>query len=241
MTIHRLDVTESTNLDARLGSPGDVFVAEWQRAGRGRLDHAWHAAKGENLTFSAVLACGERTPCEIATLPLVVGLAVLKALVPFVDGASLLKLKWPNDVLASGRKLAGILCERHGDNVIAGVGINVNERSFPCEIASRATSLAVLAGHSLDRDEILACVLGSIEKLHALWLDEGFAAIYGEFADVDFLKGRNVSVWQTDGDPEPAAGVCGGIAPDGSLSVGGRPVFAGEAHVEFQEKGEPNV
>jgi len=233
MTIHRLDVTESTNIDARAGSPGDVYVAEWQRAGRGRLDHAWHAAKGENLTFSAVLACGDMSPGEIATLPLVVGLAVLRALAPFVGDASSLKLKWPNDILADGRKIAGILCERHGDGVIAGVGVNVNERSFPGDIAARATSLALVAGHALDREEVLACVLDSMGKLHARWLKEGFAAICGEFADVDFLKGRNVSVRQTDGDPEPVAGVCGGIAPDGSLVVGGRFVFAGEAHVEI--------
>ena len=66
MTIHRRDVTDSTNLDARAGGPGDVFVAEWQRAGRGRLDHAWHAAKGENIMFSAVLACGDSPPLPAA-------------------------------------------------------------------------------------------------------------------------------------------------------------------------------
>ena len=232
MTIHRRDVTDSTNLDARAGGPGDVFVAEWQRAGRGRLDHAWHAAKGENIMFSAVLACGDSPPAEVATLPLVVWLAVLRALRPFASESAELAIKWPNDVLAGGRKLAGILCERHGDNVIAGVGINVNETAFPDDIAARATSLAILAGRPFDRGEVLVRALESLERLHTRWLAEGFAAMHGEFASVDCLKGRTVSVWQTDADPEPLKGLCGGIAADGTLLVGGRPVFAGEAHVE---------
>lgn len=233
MTIHRKDVTVSTNLDARAGGPGDVFVAEFQTAGRGRLDHSWHAAKGENLTFSAVLACGDSPPAEVATLPLVVGLAVLGALRPFAPESAALALKWPNDVLAGGRKLAGILCERNGDNVIAGVGVNVNETAFPGEIAARATSLAVLAGRHVDREAVLAGVLGSIKRLHRRWLEGGFAAMHGEFASVDFLKGRSVSVWQTDGDAAPLKGICGGIAADGSLLVGGKHVYAGEAHVEI--------
>ena len=148
MTIHRKDATDSTNIDARAGRPGDVFVAEFQRAGRGRLDHSWHSAKGENLMFSVVLACGDSPPAEVATLPLVVGLAVLDALRPHVPPSVRLAVKWPNDILADGRKIVGILCERHGDCVIAGVGVNVNERSFPAEIAARATSLAVLAGRN---------------------------------------------------------------------------------------------
>ena len=233
MTIHRKDATDSTNIDARAGGPGDVFVAEWQRAGRGRLDHAWHSAKGENLMFSAVLSCGDSPPAEVATLPLVVGLAVLYALRPFVPASVDLAIKWPNDVLADGRKIVGILCERHGDNVIAGVGVNVNERSFPSDIAARATSLAVLAGRPLDREAVLAKILDSIERFHARWLDEGFAAMHPLFAPVDFLKGRVVSVWQTDKDPAPLKGDCGGIAADGTLDVGGVKVFAGEAHVEL--------
>lgn len=233
MTIHRKDATDSTNIDARAGRPGDVFVAEFQRAGRGRLDHSWHSAKGENLMFSAVLACGDSPPAEVATLPLVVGLAVLDALRPHVPPSVRLAVKWPNDILADGRKIVGILCERHGDCVIAGVGVNVNERSFPAEIAVRATSLAVLAGHTLDREAVLADILASIGRLHARWLADGFAALHELFAPVDFLKGRTVSVWQTDTDPAPLKGLCGGVSPDGTLDVGGVPVFAGEAHVEI--------
>ena len=232
MTIHRLDVTDSTNIAARAGRPGDVFTAERQLAGRGRLDHTWHSAPGANLTFSVVLAASERPPEEVATVPLVVGLATLKALAVLLPREVKAALKWPNDVLADGRKIAGILCERHGDNIIAGVGVNVNETDFPAEIATRATSLAALAGRQFDRDDVLERLIASIEHWRNRWFSDGFAALHGEFAPFDWLKGRVVSVWQTDSDPAPLKGICGGIAPDGTLDIGGTRVYAGEAHVE---------
>ena len=224
MRIFRKETTVSTNLDAREGESGDVFVAEFQRAGRGRLDHTWLSAKGENLTFSVVLAGAGRPPSEIATLPLVVGLAVVKALASLAP----LSLKWPNDVLCEGRKLAGILCERHGDNVIAGIGLNVNQTEFPPEIAWRATSLAVLCGRCFDRETVLLDVLKSLDKLHTRWLADGFASLHGELAAVDCLKGRTISVRHVDDDAAPVAGLCGGITDDGSLMVGGRRIYAGE-------------
>ena len=224
MRIFRKETTVSTNLDARNGESGDVFVAEFQSAGRGRLDHTWLSAKGENLTFSVVLAGAGRPPSEIATLPLVVGLAVVKALASLAP----LSLKWPNDVLCEGRKLAGILCERHGDNVIAGIGLNVNQTEFPPEIAWRATSLAVLCGRCFDRETVLLDVLKSLDKLHTRWLAGGFASLHGELAAVDCLKGRTISVRQVDDDAAPVNGLCGGISDDGSLIVGGRRIYAGE-------------
>ena len=230
MRIFRKETTVSTNLDARVGVPGDVFVAEHQSAGRGRLDHKWLSAKGENLTFSVVLAGAEKPPAEVATLPLVVGLAVVKAL----DGFAPLTLKWPNDVLCEGRKLSGILCELSGDNVIAGIGINVNQKDFPPEIASRAASLAVLCGRVFDRDDVLKRVLESLERYHGKWQANGFASLSGEIAAVDCLKGRTVSVWQVDDDAAPVSGFCAGIAEDGSLVVGGRRIYAGEVHIGIE-------
>ena len=142
MTIHRLEVTGSTNIDARAGRPGDVFTAERQLAGRGRLDHTWHSAPGANLTFSAVLPGEGRPPEEVATVPLVVGLAVLKALAAILPRSATVALKWPNDVLAAGRKIAGILCERHGDNIIAGVGVKGRFSAFSSPIRRLIAFLA---------------------------------------------------------------------------------------------------
>jgi len=222
-TIHHKETTESTNNDARSGSHGDVFTATEQTAGRGRIGHRWLSRPGDNLTFSAVLSVAGIPPEEAATLPLVAGLAVRR-----VAGGA---IKWPNDVLVDGRKVAGILCERVGDNVICGIGLNVNQTSFPPEIAERATSLRLLTGREQSVADVLERVLAELSSLYEEWRRGGFAAVHHELAQHDALRGRFVRIIQTDTDPEPIAGVCDGIASDGSLSVAGVRIYAGEAHV----------
>ena len=236
--IHRKDETESTNADALAGSPGDVFTADFQTAGRGRLDHRWLSPRGTNLMMSAVLDVSGIPPDRAATFPLVAGLAVAKALeglgsrsrtVPWLKGR--IALKWPNDVLVDGRKIAGILCERHGDSVIAGIGVNVRQREFPDEIADRATSLLLATGREMKVSQVRGEVLGQLWKWYGIWRERGFDVLHQEIAALDFLKGRRIEVVQTDKDPQPLAGDCGGIRPDGTLDVGGTRVYSGEAHV----------
>lgn len=217
--IKRLKKTISTNLDAVGTDPGTVIVAEEQTAGRGRLDHKWHSRPGENLLMSVVLPVVGTDPAEVATLPLVVGLAVRA-----VTGGM---IKWPNDVYLNEKKVCGILCERHGDTVIAGIGINVRQREFPDDISQKASSLS-LEGLDISVDEVLNRVLEKLSKYFAHWQAGGFAAIHPEFAAVDFLKGRKVKVFQLDNDAEPVGGVCGGIAVDGGLQIDGKPIYAGE-------------
>lgn len=236
-TIHAKKTTESTNLDAREGRHRDVFTADYQTAGRGRLDHKWHSPAGTNLMMSAVLSVAGLEPEQVATLPLVAGLSVAKAVRQFLilRPSSLVSLKWPNDVWVGERKIAGILCERHGDNVIVGIGVNVNQTEFPLEIADRATSLR-LVEESNDRTirvtQVRNAVLGQLGKWYGLWHEKGFGAVHPEIAALDYLRGRMVSVRQTDDDSAPLAGVSNGIMPDGTLDVGGTKVYAGEAHVE---------
>lgn len=211
--IFHKEETVSTNLDARVGEIGDVFTADFQTAGRGRLNHTWESAKGKNIIMSAVLSVAE-VSCECAaTLPLAVGLAVAQA----AKGV----IKWPNDVYVEGKKAAGILCERIGDKVIAGIGVNVGE--VPSSVAERAVNVP---GVTIER------VLDCLASVYAEWRINGFAAIYPQIRALDFLKGKTLAVRQTDDDAEPVRGICGGIMPDGSLDVGGVEVFAGEAHVE---------
>ena len=232
-TIHHKSVTESTNVDARAGKPGDVFTADEQTAGRGRLDHRWLSPPGQNLTLSAVIDVSGLSPSEVATLPLVVGLAVGKGIgrcLPTSVAGS--RLKWPNDVWSGGRKVAGILCELNGGLVIAGVGVNVLKADFPPEIAGRATCLAETPGFSSSIADVRKSVLAELSDAYERWLGGGFESVYGEIAALDGLRGRVVSVRQTDGDASPVCGVCGGIAPDGSLLVGGVRVYACEANVE---------
>ena len=241
--IHHKSETVSTNIDARGGRHGDVFTADYQTAGRGRLDHKWLSPPGTNLMMSVVLSAADLAPDHIATLPLVAGLAVAKALsanysLPSTNyqlPTTNYQLKWPNDVLVDNKKIAGILCERNGDNVIVGIGVNVGQTEFDKEIADRATSLTLVADVSRLSSPVLSvrtAILCELDRWYSRWREKGFAAVYSEIAAVDFLKGREITVRQTDEDSAPMTGVSNGIMPDGSLDVGGTKVYAGEAHVE---------
>jgi len=224
-----LNETDSTNrVAAESGHPWQVFTAEHQTAGRGRIGHRWLAPPGVNLAMSVVLPVGDLPLETVVTLPLVVGHSVLMAIAGLRGVKPM--LKWPNDILIDGLKVCGILCERHGDNVIAGIGINVFEREFPAEIAATATWLAKYC-KVMTVSEVRDAVLKHLGQDFDRVKSGGFAAIYPELEEVDCLRGRELAVLQTDTDTVPIRGVCGGIAPDGSLDVGGHLVYAGEAHI----------
>ncbi len=234
-------VTESTNADAAAaGEPGDVFTAGLQTGGRGRLGHRWLSPPGVNLMMSAVIGVEGLPPEEVATLPLVVGLAVTRLVDGFLaEGEDReinldVRIKWPNDILVDWRKICGILCERKDDRVIAGIGLNVNQLKFPAELEGLATSLsAELGGEEIDlaeaRDGLLECLGATL----AAWRKDGFKALWMELVCRDVLRNMEISVKRTPDDKAPVHGVCGGIQPDGSLLVGGERVYAGEAHVLF--------
>ncbi len=231
-TVHHRSETASTNLDARGAAPWNAFTADFQTAGRGRLDHRWHSAGGVNLMMSAVVPVDAMPPEEAATFPLVAGLAVVDALSTLCpDACAPFLLKWPNDVYVGGRKICGILCERDGERIIAGIGVNVGERSFPAEIAARATSLALVVPEVPSVTAVRDAVLAALAALHAVWRRDGFTALHQRIAAVDFLRGQRVEVVQTDADSSPVVGVSGGIRVDGSLDVGGNAVFAGEVRL----------
>ena len=237
-TVHSKRETESTNLDARAGGHRDVFTADYQTAGRGRLDHKWLSPEGANLMMSVVLSVEGLAPEHVSTIPLVAGLAVSKALKTLTYHCSTSTsdfdylLKWPNDVLVNGKKIAGILCERNGDNVIVGIGVNVRQRVWPNELNGRATSLLQETGKEFKVVQVRNVILGQLGKWYGIWREKGFAAVHPEIAAVDLLRGRTVSVRQTDDDSAPLIGVSNGIMADGSLDVGGVKAYAGEAHVE---------
>jgi BirA family biotin operon repressor/biotin-[acetyl-CoA-carboxylase] ligase len=206
---------------------GAVAVAEHQTAGRGRSGRTWDDAPATALLFSVLLR-----PPATASLPqlsLVTGLAVAAALEQVTEAPIL--LKWPNDVLAVGRKVAGILLEATGTAVVCGIGINVNqvERDLPPETRVPATSLRLLGGRAFDRGVVLAAVLGELEARYAVWLDGGLTALGEELERRDALRGRRVRAGGR-------AGTAAGIAPDGRLAVvleRGDRVFVESGEVEW--------
>ena len=114
--IHQFETLESTNMTARACPPGTVIMAETQTAGRGRYGRTWQSPKG-NLYMSLVLPdLGKNTPY----ISFLTAVAVADSLPDFN-----VSLKWPNDVLLDGKKLAGILVERVADKVIVGIGVNI--------------------------------------------------------------------------------------------------------------------
>ncbi len=180
--ILRIKETGSTMDDARefgrLGYPdGTAFFADFQTAGRGRIaGRTWESGNRESLLCTVLL---RRKP--VAGFTLRVGLAVSRALDRFLADGKRTAIKWPNDVLLDGKKLAGILCENTGDALLVGTGMNLAQAKFPGELCRRAISLAMANGATGPAaptpEEALEAYLAEL----ALALeDDGWARAVGE-------------------------------------------------------------
>ncbi len=197
--------TLSTNDDAKLaastGAPdGAAFLAEMQTAGRGRGGHTWHSPASENLYLSVVVR--PRVPAaSIASITLAIGVSVADVLAARVGSRAAVAVKWPNDVLAGGRKLAGVLVEgqlRGADvsSLIVGLGVNVHATEFPPELAARATSLALLGVDDRDRDRsaLAAELILAIGVATRRFEHQRLAGFASAFARRDALLGQTVEV-----------------------------------------------
>jgi BirA family biotin operon repressor/biotin-[acetyl-CoA-carboxylase] ligase len=140
-----------------------IFWADHQTAGRGRQGREWDDVAGQDLTVTFRLA-GLVLPVP-SRLAAVVPVAVLRAVESRVPET---KIKWPNDLLLSGRKLCGVLIDSQGqppDTHHVGIGINVNRTSFPGELAETGTSLALATGDLHERWEILVGIARSLDTV----------------------------------------------------------------------------
>jgi BirA family biotin operon repressor/biotin-[acetyl-CoA-carboxylase] ligase len=188
--IERLPETGSTNADvaaaARAGaSEGLVVAADHQTAGRGRLGRSWETPRGSGLAVSFLLRPAGVPTHRWPWLPLLAGVVVVEALRihPGVEAA----LKWPNDVLLDGVKLAGILAERveTGAGPAAVVGVGVNVSAAP----EGATSLAAHTGRSVDPEAVLAALVDRLGARYGSWRqrdgdpDAWLAAAYAGLCD----------------------------------------------------------
>ena len=148
---------------------GTVAAAGEQTAGRGRLGRDWVAPPGSSVLASIALRPDVPTE-KLAELSLVAGRAVAQAL---AEVAGLVpEVKWPNDVLIGGRKVAGILSEARAGRVVLGVGINVLQTrdELPARAQHAATSLFLETGRRIPRAELLAAVLDHLEREHDAWV-----------------------------------------------------------------------
>ena len=220
--VDEIDSTSSRLLEmAAAGAPsGTCLAAEWQSAGRGRRGRSWVSALGGSLTFS-LLWRFERGAGHLAGLSLAVGAAVARALA--AAGVARVQVKWPNDVVADFRKLAGILVETSGEIqgpsvAVIGVGVNyrLGDRTLE-RIDQAVTDVARCAAPPPGRSALLAAILAELATTLRRFDAHGFAAERDAWRALHAYQGRRVRVLPTQGPPYDAE--VADVAPDGALVV----------------------
>lgn len=217
--------TDSTNriaveLIRRGEEDGCLVIADYQTAGRGRLDRAWTSPPGRDLLFTLILRPGESVG-NVLPVTLVLALAAARGL-SGLTGAEVL-VKWPNDVVTPDGKIGGILAQQpsvggSGRAIAAGIGINVNSRrdDFPHEYRDGVVTCAMLSGATLDRARVLCDLLREMEDLYDGFCENGFSGIRPQYERRLNLLGETVGFDRSGGRVE---GVVDGVANDGALRV----------------------
>jgi BirA family biotin operon repressor/biotin-[acetyl-CoA-carboxylase] ligase len=195
--------TDSTNVQAarlaREGAPeGTLVVAERQTRGKGRLGRTWISPPHVNLYASFVLR-PTVAPADAPQIGLAAAIAVARALEPLAPGQ--VAIKWPNDCLLDGRKVAGLLTEMSAELdrvhwVVLGIGVNLNSgtRAFSPEVRRTATSVRLATGHRVDRVAFTASLCGEIESVYDRLLVRGFSSLVDDWQAYSCLSGREVTV-----------------------------------------------
>ena len=232
---YRVGSTNTAAMDAAAGGApeGTVFLAEQQTAGRGRASNQWHSAESTGIYCSVILRPA-LPPSDVLILSLAAGLAIQSA-IQGIDPHVMADLKWPNDVLITGKKFCGVLTEMSAEatrvrHIVAGVGINVNQNSFPAELSQTATSLRLVTGTEWSRVELCAALLKSLDREYHRLLEtrDAQAEILRRFeARSSSARGRQVRVEENGG----FEGMTEGLDSRGFLQVrtrqGLRTVYSG--------------
>ncbi|MGZ8436579.1 MAG: biotin--[acetyl-CoA-carboxylase] ligase [Candidatus Binatia bacterium] len=224
-TIHYFHEIGSTNSYAReraeLGAAeGELVVAESQSHGRGRLGRRWESPPFANLYVSIILR-PKLAPAHAAQITLMAAVAVAEVVEAFVPERP--AIKWPNDILIGGKKLAGILTEatcsaERVEYAILGIGVNLNYAgaAMPEEIRRRATSVLDVAGHAVHRESFLQRLIQGIERCYGELEQAGFAALAARWESYFTWRGRRVRVELLD---QVTTGTAQGIDRDGALVI----------------------
>lgn len=217
--------TDSTNTVAfRLaedgGAEGTVVIAESQKKGKGRLGRHWISPPGVNLYCSIILR-PPILPLNASQLTFLSAVAVARAIAKTTTLAPC--IKWPNDVLVNGRKVAGLLNEMSAETekvnfVILGIGVNINmaREDFPADLRHPASSLLLESGKPVSRTAFIRSLLENLEELYELYLAEGYPPVREAWLSSCNMLGRRVRVTFHERETE---GVATGIDEEGALLV----------------------
>ncbi len=222
-TIHYFIELDSTNrlaykLAAEGAAEGEVVVAEAQTRGKGRLGRSWFSPPGLNLYLSVILR-PNLSPADAPQLTLVSAVALADTVQRFLGAPP--AIKWPNDILVGGKKLAGILTESSVDAqrlhfVVVGIGVNVNlpASMLPEEIRGAATSLLILTNKIVDRTAFTGELIRNLDRCYGELEQRGFPPMAARWESFFELKGRKVKVEMGD---RVVLGIARGIDRDGAL------------------------
>lgn len=219
------DTIDSTNTKAQelaeKGYPsGTLVVADKQESGKGRRGRSWVSPSGTGI-FMTLMIKPDINPNNASMLTLVAALAVAKAITSVTGEEAM--IKWPNDIVVSGKKVCGILTEMNAqfdyiNHIVVGIGINVHNESFPEEISQMASSLMIEAGGKrFHRAQIIAETMSYFEQYYDTFLQtQDLSALVREYDEL--LVNMNKAVRVLD-PKEPFDGKAMGITPKGELIV----------------------
>jgi BirA family transcriptional regulator, biotin operon repressor / biotin---[acetyl-CoA-carboxylase] ligase len=233
MNIIKLSATTSTNdylkelTLERYVENFTVVVAEHQTAGKGQMGATWSVEPGKNLTFSVLLKDVLATLGGIFNLNIAVAVSIVQALKVF--GIQELNIKWPNDILAGGKKIGGILIEntiKPGGEIhsVIGIGLNVNQTDFSG--LPKASSLAVVANKAFKKQEVMEAILDALKPNVAAVAHNSTAHLWEAYHNLLFKKDIPATF---EKNSDRFMGIIRGVSPSGNLTV----LLADDSIAEF--------
>ena len=221
--IHYFPAVDSTNLYARElaergGLEGEIVVAESQTSGKGRLGRSWVSPPNLNIYLSVILL-PKLPPLHAPQITLMSAVALAETVQSFVPFPP--EIKWPNDILVRGKKLAGILTESSCDPdriryVVLGIGVNLNfsPELMPESIRETATSLLILGSKPVDRTAFVVQLIQNLDRCYGELEERGFSFMAERWSGFFRLTGKRVRVQMLE---QTVLGKALGIDRDGAL------------------------
>ncbi len=236
-----LKTVDSTNEEAKRlarsgGQHGLIVTSDSQTNGKGRFSRKWSSGPDGGLYFSILLK-PDLPPSDIASITLSAGYAVCLAVREYTGLEA--AIKWPNDIILGSKKLCGILTEMAAqsdriDYVIIGIGINVNNQSFPEEIAHKAISMRMALGRPIDRSDFFACVINKLDRVIGDFLISLSIDDIAHFKTLCATMNRTVTIVRAG---QEITGTACDVSPGGELIVrleGGKEITVTSGEVTVQ-------